>query len=91
MEGHEAVVRILIARREVDLEDKDKDGQTPLSRAVESGREAVVKLLLNRGADLETKDRYSQTPLSRAARSGHEVVVKLLLNRGACIKMILFF
>ena len=37
--GHEAVVKLLLARVDVDADSKDKKRQTPL------GHEAVVKLL----------------------------------------------
>jgi ankyrin repeat protein len=61
------------------VDSKDSYGHTPLSRAAERGREAVVKLLLETGkADVDSKDPYGRTPLSRAAESGHEAVVKAL-------------
>jgi ankyrin repeat protein len=56
------VVKLLLERG-VELETKDKDGQTPLSWATRHGHEAVVMLLLERGAELETKDKDGQTPL----------------------------
>jgi ankyrin repeat protein len=43
--GHEAVVKLLLATGEVDVESKDNDGRTPLSWAAQRGHEAVVKLL----------------------------------------------
>jgi ankyrin repeat protein len=42
------VVKLLLATGKVDADSKDKDGQTPLSRAAGSGHEAVVKLLQSR-------------------------------------------
>ena len=48
-EGHEAVVKVLLERG-AELETKDDNGWTPLSRAAENGHEAVVKLLLEKGA-----------------------------------------
>ena len=47
--GHEAVVKLLLAKEGVDPVAKDsKYGRTPLSWAAESGHEAVVKLLQSR-------------------------------------------
>jgi ankyrin repeat domain-containing protein 50 len=43
--GHEAVVKLLLATGKVDADSKDTDGQTPLSWAAGDGHEAVVKLL----------------------------------------------
>ena len=47
--GHEAVVKLLLATGKVDADSKDKDGRTPLSWAAGEGHEAVVKLLLATG------------------------------------------
>src|SRR5205807_1219795 len=82
--GHEAVVKMLLERTEVDPDRADlKYGRTPLSWAAKNGREGVVKMLLKRAevnpdrADL----KYGRTPLFWAAGNGREGVVKMLLER----------
>ncbi|KAF2175872.1 hypothetical protein K469DRAFT_763229 [Zopfia rhizophila CBS 207.26] len=66
--GHEVVVKLLLATERVDLDSKDKDGQTPLWRAAEKGHEAVVELLLaRRDVDVNSKDVSGITPLWWAA------------------------
>jgi ankyrin repeat protein len=45
MGWHETVVKLLINAGKVDINSKDRYGQTPLSWAAEGGHEAVVKLL----------------------------------------------
>ncbi|KAI9869033.1 MAG: hypothetical protein M1813_002856 [Trichoglossum hirsutum] len=67
----------------VDVDVKDREGRAPLSRAAESGHEAITKLLLEKGANLESKSDDDRTPLSWASENGHEAVVKLLLEQGA--------
>jgi ankyrin repeat protein len=57
---------------------KDHYRRTPLSRAAESGYEAVVRLLLDKGAAADAKDLDGRTTLWRAAENGHEAVVRLL-------------
>ena len=82
--GHEAVVKMLLADNMVDPDTKDTEcGRTPLSWAAEYGYETVVKLLLaNDGVDPNSRDAISgHTPLSLAARSGNEAVVELLLAK----------
>jgi ankyrin repeat protein len=75
MNGHEAVVELLLEGAEVKC--RSSSGQTPLWWAAEKGQEAVVKLLLKKGADAESKSRpYGRTPLLRAALNGHEAVMK---------------
>jgi hypothetical protein len=79
--GHETVIKLLLATGEVDVDSKDTEyGRTPLSWAASNGHEAVVKLLLETGkVDVDSKDtEYGRTPLWWAARNGHEAVVKLL-------------
>jgi ankyrin repeat protein len=78
--GHEAVVKLLLAKDGVDPDSKDDYGQTPLRWAVNRGHGVVVKLLLAEdGVNPNSKDNSGQTPLSWAAKNGHEAVAKLLL------------
>ena len=80
--GHEAVVKLLLSRDDVAADSRDnRDGRTPLFWAARNGHEAVVKLLLSRNVGADPKDIWGQTPLSCAAMKGHEAVVKLLLSR----------
>jgi ankyrin repeat domain-containing protein 50 len=83
-EGHEAVVRLLLAHSDVEADSKDKYSRTPLWRAAEGGHEALVRLLLARSdVEVDLKDDGGRTPLWRAAERGHEAVVRLLLEKGA--------
>ncbi|KAF8421777.1 ankyrin repeat-containing domain protein [Tirmania nivea] len=82
--GHEAVVRLLLERNDVDANAKDnRYGQTPLSWAAGNGHGAVVRLLLERNdVDIDAKDeKYGWSPLSWAAKNGHKAVVRLLLEQ----------
>ncbi|KAL1984357.1 hypothetical protein VTN96DRAFT_9218 [Rasamsonia emersonii] len=80
--GHEAVVKLLLATDSVksDPDSKDNNGRTPLSYAAEYGHKAVVNLLLaTDGVNPESTDDYYRTPLSWAKLFRHEAVVELLL------------
>jgi hypothetical protein len=80
--GHEAVIRLLVDRDDVEADSKDKYGRTPLWRAAGNGHEAVVKLLVDRDdVEADSKDTDSRTPLWWAAVNGHEAVVRLLVDR----------
>jgi hypothetical protein len=85
--GHEAVVKLLLATDNIHPDSKNEYGETPLWFAAENGHEAVIKLLLaTEGVDVNSRATgsfHSGTPLSRAAAKGHEAVVKLLLEKGA--------
>ena len=70
--GHEAVVRLLVAMGGVDVNSKDSKGQTPLSWAARNGHEAVVRLLVAMGGvDVNSKDSEGQRALPWAARNRH--------------------
>ncbi|KAG4269316.1 AGC/PKA protein kinase [Fusarium proliferatum] len=81
--GHEQVVKLLVARDDVDLNSTDGlYGETPLSWAAKNGHAGVVKLLLgNQGILADCVPESRQTPLSFAAENGHLEVVRLLLSR----------
>jgi len=65
-----------------DINQKDKDGRTPLSLAVANGHLEAVEFLVNEaGAEVESKDHeWGKTPLSYAAHCGHLDIVKFLVN-----------
>ena len=79
--GHEAVVKLLLKRKEVNAYSKISFlGRTPLSYAAKNGHETVVKLLLGLKKESDSTDHLNQMSLSEAAENGHEAVVKLLLE-----------
>jgi hypothetical protein len=76
---HEAVVKLLVERDNVEADSKENHGQTPLSRAAADGHEAVVKALLARDdVGLSFKDNYGRKPMLLVVRNRHGAVVKLL-------------
>lgn len=80
--GSEEVVKVLLARQDVDGNIHDDYGQTPLMRAVKSRRTAIVELLLDReDVDPNAEERGGYTPFHYAAERGNEDIVKLLLDR----------
>ncbi|KAM0175384.1 hypothetical protein ACHAPC_009627 [Botrytis cinerea] len=80
--GHEAVVKLLLATGQVEVDSNDEYNRTPLSWAAENGHEAIVRLLLATGQiEIDSKDSvYNRTPLLWAAENGHEAIVKLLVD-----------
>jgi len=80
--GHEEVVKVLLAQENISPDKPDNDGRTPLSFAAENGHEGVVKMLLRReDVNPDKPDNKGLTPLAFAARNGREGVVKILLGR----------
>lgn len=58
-------------------------GNTPLTRAVQTGQPKMVELLLAQGADPNLMNEAGDTPLLLAAQAGQLEMVRLLLDRGA--------
>jgi ankyrin repeat protein len=88
--GNEYVVRALLALGS-DIEERDRDGKTPLAHAVLRNREAIVKPLLQKGADFEVLTALGPTinlegRLHSAIESGSENVVRSLLAMGADVE-----
>ncbi len=79
MEGDEATVKMLLEQDDVEIDSRDKYGQTPLAWAAENGHRLVGHILLEHGANIDARDDYGRTPLSRAARAERNGVVRLLL------------
>ena len=84
-EGHEGVVRLLLAHAATDVNQATTDnGYTPLFIACQQGHEDVVRLLVEEAnAEVNKVNGKNQTPINIAAYQGHLGVVRFLLSKGA--------
>ncbi|KAH6904792.1 hypothetical protein BKA70DRAFT_1192724 [Coprinopsis sp. MPI-PUGE-AT-0042] len=79
--GHEGVVRVLIACPSLEINATDNEGWTALIYASFKGRKSVVALLLSHpDIDVSLEDRNHHNALLMASQEGHEEVVTLLLS-----------
>lgn len=93
--GNLEIVRVLVHRapwtnasgdyslETVNINAKDKEGDSALMWAVKDDRADIVKFLLKEGADVNAGNTRGETPLMLAARNGQIDMVKLLLKEGA--------
>jgi ankyrin repeat protein len=79
----DTILSMFIGLEDIDVNWRDEQHRTLLSRAAGKGYNSIVKRLLNIGKeDINSKDEDGRTPLSWAAGNGQEAVVKLLLGTG---------
>ena len=72
-----------LSSEDVDINAKDKDGNTALHIAVAQGNKKEVEVLLSKGADVNAKDKLGNMPLHRALARRSREIIELLLSRGA--------
>lgn len=70
----------------VDLEVKNRNGETPLHRVVIKDRMWLIEKLLLAGANIESRDDQGYTPLMIAVAKNNMGQVRLLIEFGAEIK-----
>lgn len=81
--GHFAIIELLLNSGRVNINSRDRNGRTPLSWAAESGFEASVKAILEIGqVDINSRNKDGRTPLSFAVQFGNKMAIQMLLNTG---------
>ena len=74
---------MLLAHPLIDVNQQDKDGETPLYTASRHGHIEVVKVLLTHShIDANHQNKYGKSALMHASFSGHVEVIKWLIARG---------
>ena len=75
------IVQLLLERKPNLHEAKDRDGNTPLFKAIFAGLEQVAEQLIMSGADLTTRNNHQHGLLQLASCMGNTKIVQLLLER----------
>jgi ankyrin repeat protein len=78
-----AEIAELLLEHDADPDSIDRDGNTPLHRAVGSGRAEVCDALLGRGASVVLANREGRTALHMAAAAGRAQTVEKLVFEGS--------
>ncbi|KAI9662843.1 MAG: hypothetical protein M1821_007890 [Bathelium mastoideum] len=77
--GNDRIIHALV-QRNIDCNEKDSDGRTPLMYAVVGDRETVVDTLLSHGARLSEVDHAQRSALHWAVLCRRESVLRILLR-----------
>ncbi|XP_054990142.1 ankyrin repeat and SAM domain-containing protein 3 isoform X2 [Sorex araneus] len=85
--GQYDVVKECVQRREVDLNQKNGGGWTPLMYASYIGHDTIVHALLEAGVSVNVPTPEGQTPLMLASSCGNESIAYFLLQQGAELEM----
>ncbi|RSL80302.1 hypothetical protein CEP51_006679 [Fusarium floridanum] len=70
----------LLASADIDVDERDYDGCTPLALAARNGHATVIEKLLAHDANPSLRDLQQVAPLWIAAKHGYVSVVRLLLE-----------
>lgn len=67
-----------------DVNSRDKEGYTPLHKAIHDGHYLAAQLLISNGADVDlpTLDHESSTPLHLAVQNQDATAIALLVSSG---------
>ena len=82
-----AMVRLLVTH-DADVNVHDRDGLTPLMKAIATRDPAIVALLLDAGADIDARDHRGHTALTHAVLRSHPEILKMLIGRGARLDVV---
>lgn len=82
------LVKELISKNDMNINQKDLYGYTPLHLAVRFNFFEIAKELIDNKADINTIDIYKDTPLLDSVRSGYNEISKILICNKADIKVL---
>lgn len=77
--GHHRIMHVLL-QQDIDCDEIDCDGFTPLIHATIGGHEDVVSMLLTHGARIDKVDHQGRSVLHSAVTHRREAILKILLD-----------
>ena len=81
-EGNLEAVNSLLSNN-VNINNKDDDGYSPIILASKYGNLEIVELLLSKGANINDNNKYLYDSICMASLNGNINLFKLLLSKGA--------
>ena len=84
--GHTETVRTLLCMPEVDVNQSNHQGFTPLHCTAFTNHSDVAQVLIDAGADIEARTRRGSTPLHCACQGGALENSQMLVEAGANVR-----
>ncbi|KAJ5715210.1 uncharacterized protein N7483_012391 [Penicillium malachiteum] len=81
--GHERIVQVLLLSGNIDVNQQDSDGRTPLIHAIIENHDSVVRVLLSHGARIGVYDRDGRSALHWAVLYQRREIFQQLLEHRA--------
>jgi ankyrin repeat protein len=78
--GNYTIAKLLLAKDTSEINMRDHSQMTALHRALNSGVDEMIRLLLERGADVNIKDRNGYDAIQIAAMGGQTAIVSFLMD-----------
>lgn len=84
--GHTHIVKFLLDHG-ADIDTRDKEGHSPLTRALDNHRDDIAKLLIKKGAKLDIMIHAGRTALIYAVEKNNIEMARLLIESGADVNL----
>lgn len=78
---------LIVLGANLNWQDEDYDGWTPLHWAVINGRVEIVRMLIEARADLDVKDIWGRGPLHYATMNGNLKIIGALIEARAILNI----
>ncbi len=77
-ENNHRAIKILIS--ETDIDGRDKEGNTPLIKAIMARHNEAARILMDEGADLNISNSHGDVPLLIALKTGNLEIARIIAN-----------
>lgn len=88
LETANPLIAKLLLKYDVDIDERNRFGDSAMHLAAERGRAVSAKILIDHGIDINATDAHGRTALQLAARGSAEEVVQMLIASGADVDAI---
>lgn len=78
--GNTEELKILLEKKDIDINFKDEEDITPLMFAIKKGHTEIAKILIEKGANLDIQNTDGETALMIAKNIGHPDIVEFIVN-----------